>query len=39
MAQRVAGFGAEINRVIRIVALFLCALAPAVGAVLLAQHL
>ncbi len=39
MAQRVAGSGGGINRVIRIVALFLCALAPAVGAVLLAQHL
>lgn len=39
MAQRVAGNGGGINRVIRMAALFLCALAPAVGAVLLAQHL
>ena len=39
MAQRVAGSGGGINRIIRVAALLLCALAPAIGAVLLAQHL
>ncbi len=39
MASRVAGSGGGINRIFRVAALLLCALAPAVGAVLLAQHL
>ena len=39
MASRVAGSGGGINRIFRIAALLLCALAPAVGAVLLAQNL
>ncbi|MEJ1994606.1 MAG: hypothetical protein P8X75_05240 [Limibacillus sp.] len=39
MASRVAGSGGGVNRIFRIAALLICALAPAVGAVLLAQHL